>query len=166
MSSRKFNLLDPEPDVRSKRFGTNTVQCPALPCPALPTCEPACLRTAHLPPQPCPSPWEHTKRYPDILATSESRARACLDVGALQPAWPACDQSGGTVCAPVAGVHRPSSVLPRSNAASRRKRRKAWNAPETQPNVAVIFWPRRALEQGQKADLWGFGVRMANTWVS
>lgn len=64
MSGRKFNQMDPEPDVRSEvRY--NTVRYPALPMSChsyLGTCQPACvLRTCHH--SPAPHPWEHTKRY-------------------------------------------------------------------------------------------------------
>lgn len=72
---RKFNQMDPEPDVRSEvRY--NTVRYPALPM----SCHsylPACLCTAYLPPQPCPSPLgthQEVPRYPATLAASESRA--------------------------------------------------------------------------------------------
>lgn len=75
MSGRKFNLMDPEPDVTSEvRY--NTERYPALPM-SCPSHLPACLCTAYLPPQPCPSPLgahQEVPRYPDTLAASKSRA--------------------------------------------------------------------------------------------
>lgn len=103
MSGRKFNLMDPEPDVRSQ--GAVDYQYCTRPCPSHLACVACVLRTCHT--QPCPSPLgAHPKRYPGTqipLAASEEPEPA-LTQGPMQPAWPACDQSDGTVCAHSCGV--------------------------------------------------------------
>lgn len=99
--------MEPEPDVRSQgavgyQYCTRPCLAHVLPmsCPShLP--RHACVYRIPATHSPAPHPWVHTLRGTQVPRyKAEPEPEPALTQGPMQPAWPACDQSGRNCLCP------------------------------------------------------------------